>query len=280
MVLAMSPCRFMSLVEDPLVRYGLLGLLVSMLMVVACASVSSGDTSQKLAAAVDEMSLVVVLFLLHLAVSKLGGDVSEKSRKKKTALEDRDGTDPAPDEADGLSSQEAREQAIGKITTKIRAAVKIGDMQAAEALMQGMCEIGGQPGKLRRPCWSVAFGEIVNGYIHGGNAKKAGEWLDAFADGAPAIRPSTACVNSVITAFCDSGDISSAEEWLTKMPRAGIRVDEDTFSALIQGCLRTGDVPRSIHWLREMRRANLRPRTELSQLVLQACAGGCTSAAK
>jgi len=270
MMPAMSSCRFMSLMEVRFVRYGLLGLLMSMLVAAACASVSGGDAGQKVMTALEEMSLVLVLLLLHLTVFKLRGDDPQKTQKEKIVSEDSDSTASPPDEADE-EDLEARQEAIGKITTKIRAAVKVGDMLAAETLMQSMRETGGRPGVLRRACWSVAFGEIVNGYVRRGDAKKAGEWLDAFAACAPTIRPSTACTNTVITTFCASGDIASAEVLIAKMQQVGIRMDQETFSPLIRGCVAAGDVPRGIHWLREMRKANMRPSVELNQLVLQAC---------
>jgi len=272
MMPAMSSCRFVSFMEHPLARYGFLGLLVSMSVVAACASVSDGGAGQKVATALEEMSVVMVLLLLHLTYSKLRGDDPAKAQKNKIASADCDGTVSAPDKVDEPNSVEARQQAIGKITTKIRAAVKAGNMLSAETLMQSMREVGGQPGQLRRACWSVAFGEIVNGYVHLGNAEKAGEWLDAFAACAPTIRPSSACANSVITALCASGDVASAEAWLAKMPRVGIRVGEETFSALIHGCMGAGEVQSSIRWLRGMRKANFRPSAELNQLVLKACA--------
>lgn len=274
MTFTMSSCRIASLTESPLVRHSVLGLLVSMMVVVAGVSVSGGDAGQKVATALEEMSLVVGLLLLHLAISKFRGDKTPKSpKKKKVVSEDVDGATPtAGDAAEEVpGDDEGRQVAIGKITTKIRAAVKAGDMAAAEALMESMREVGGQPGRLRRACWSVAFGEIVNGYVRDGNGAKAGEWLGHFAACAPTIRPSTACANAVITTICASGDAASAEAWVQKMPQVGIRVDEETFSNLIHGCVRVGDVSRGIHWLREMRKAGLRPSAELNKLVLQAC---------
>ncbi|CAK0887712.1 unnamed protein product [Prorocentrum cordatum] len=276
---SMSSCRLASLMDGHLIRYGLLGLLVSALAAATCGAVLGGDASQKLATALEEMSVVLALLTVHLVVSKLRGGEPQKAQKKAKkkkdadAPEDRDGAVPAALEG-AAADQEACQQAIGKLTTQIRAAVKMGDMLAAEGLMQEMREVGGTPGYLRRPCWSVAFGEIVSGYVRGGDAPKASEWLDAFAACAPLIRPSTACANSVIGALCASGDIASAEAWVSKMPQSGVRLDEDTFSSLIHGCVRAGDVPRGIHWLREMRRANLRPGAELNKFVLQACSEG------
>lgn len=278
----MSACRFTSLTGGHLIRHGLLGLLVSALAVATCVAVLGGDASQKLATALEEMSVVLALLMLHLVVSKLRGDDSQKAQKKAkkkkeaAASEDADASEgrgcAAPTAADDAASdQEVRQQAIGKLTTQIRAAVKMGDMLAAEDLMQEMREVGGTPGHLRRGCWSVAFGEIVNGYVRGGDGPKAGEWLAAFAACAPLIRPSTACANSVINTFCASSDIAAAEAWVAKMPEAGIRLDDDTFSTLIHGCVRAGDVSRGIHWLREMRKAGLRPSAELNKFVLLAC---------
>jgi len=282
MMFTMSSCRFASLTESPLVRHSALGLLASVLVVAACVSVSGGDAGQKVATALEEMSLVVVLLLLHLAVSKFRGDKTPKAQKKKKVVsEEVDGTSPPASEAEAPpSDDEARQAAIGKITTKIRAAVKAGDMEAAEAHMENMREVGGPPGRLRRACWSVAFGEIVNGYVRDGAAAKASEWLGHFAACAPTIRPSTACANAVITTICASGDLASAEAWISKMPQTGIRVDEETFSNLINGCVRAGDVSRGIHWLREMRKAGLRPSAELNKLVLQACSDNRQGAAE
>jgi len=279
---AMSSCRFPSLTDGHLIRHGLLGLLVASLVVATCVAVLGGDASQKFATALEEMSVVLALLLLHLVVSKLRGDDSQKAqkkakKKKDAAAPEKDCGAAAPEgaAADGAAGpraeQEARQQAIGKLTTQIRAAVKVGDMPVAEGLMRELREVGGTPGHLRRGCWSVAFGEIVNGYVRDGDAPKAGEWLAAFAACAPLIRPSTACANSVISAFCAGGDTASAEAWVARMLQAGIKLDDDTFSTLIHGCVRAGDVPRGIYWLREMRKAGLRPGAELNKFVLQAC---------
>jgi len=277
--------RFTPFVSGPVVRYGLLALLVSALLIAACLSASGEDAGQKLAAALEETWLVAALLVVHLVVSRLRGDAPPKPqlKTKGAALEGRggeaDGAAPARGEAEargGLSGDdELRAQAVGKLTTRVRAQVKAGDMPGAEESVRAMREVGGAPGRLRRPCWAVAFGEVVNGYVRVGNAAKANEWLGEFAACVPAIRPSTACVNSVISALCASGDTASAEAWIAKMPEIGIRVGEDTFSSLISGCARAGDVPRGIRWLREMRKANLRPSAELNSLMVQACAGDC-----
>jgi len=220
-----------------LARYGLLALLVSALLTAACLS-ASGEGA-KVAAALEETWVVVALLIIHLVVSRLRGDSPPKPQKKKgAALEERGGearaAAPAHGEAQGgglSGDDDLRAQAIGRLTTRVRARVKVGDMPGAEESMQEMREVGGEPGRLRRPCWAVAFGEVVNGFISGGDAAKASEWLGEFAACAPAIRPSTACVNSVITALCANGDTASAEAWVEKMPEIGIRVGEDTFSS-------------------------------------------------
>jgi len=285
MMPAVLSSRFTSFVSVPVARYGLLGLLVCAVLLAACLSASGGDAGQKVAAALEETWVVLALLLAHLAVSGLRGGVPRKPQQRpKKGVATEEG--PAPAAARGGCAAEARcgddelrAQAVGKLTTRIRAAVKAGDMPGAEALMQEMQEIGGPPGRLRRPCWAVAFGELVNGHVRDGNAAKADEWLSAFADCVPSIRPSTACVNSVIGALCAGGDAASAEAWVQKMPEIGIRVGEDTYSELIGGCVRAGDVPRGILWFREMRRANVRPSAELNRLMLQACADDCRGAA-
>jgi len=283
MVPTMSACRVASFVSGPVIRCALLGLLVSALLTAACLSASGGDAGQKVAAALEETWLVVALLIVHLVVSRLRGDAPPKPRKKKAgaALEER-GCEaafaPAPGGAacgDSSGDDALRAQAIGKLTTRVRSQVKAGDMAGAEESMREMREVGGAPGHLRRPCWAVAFGEVVSGYVREGSAAKASEWLGEFAACVPAIRPSTACVNSVIGALCASGDAASAEAWVERMPEIGIRVGEDTFSSLISGCVRAGDVPRGIRWLREMRKAKLRPSAELNSLMVQACAGDC-----
>jgi len=290
MMLAMSSCRFTPFVSGPAVRYCMPALLMSALLTAACLCAPGEDAGQRAAAALEETWLVVALLVAHLVVSRLRGDAPPKPQRKRkgAALEvcggeaaaapARGGAE-ARGEAEvrgGLSGDdELRAQAIGKLTTRVRAQVKAGDMPGAEESMQEMREVGGAPGRLRRPCWAVAFGEVVNGYVRGGNAAKANEWLGEFAACVPAIRPSTACVDSVIGALCASGDTASAEAWVAKMPEIGIRVGEETFSSLISGCVRAGDVPRGILWLREMRRAKLRPSAELNSLMLQACAEDC-----
>lgn len=253
-------------------RAGVTALAVMGVATAAFALTSAGDAGQKVATAMEEMSLVMVLLLLHMIVSKYRGEEDTKRSSKKKIVDEGDASSGAPEAEPQCDDDEACQQAIGKITTKIRAAVKSGDMKAAEALMRHMQEVGGAPGQHRRACWSVAFGEIVNGFVRDGNATRAGKWLDEFAACAPIIRPSTACVNSVITALCVAGLVEDAEAWLVKMPQAGVRVDEDTFNAIINGSVRAGRVPRAIHWLREMRKANMRPNAELNKLVLQACA--------
>lgn len=277
----MSSCFPQSVDGSAAIRYSAAAVLVSVAVMVAFACAAGTDAGQKVATALEEMSLVMALLLLHLTVSKIRGSGAKKTSKTKVS-DDCDAyatDDAAQTEQQGQSENEAfRQQAIGKITTKIRAAVKMGDMPAAEALMRHMQDIGGAPGYLRRACWSVAFGEIVNGYVRNGDAKNAGKWLDSFAACAPVIRPSSACANSVIATLCSARDFSQAEEWLARMPRVGIRVDAETYSALVNGCVRAGEVARGIHWLREMRKANLRPSAELNKLVLQACAEGRGSA--
>jgi len=284
MMLTMSSCRFTSFVSGPVVRYGTLALLISALLTAACLCASGQDAGQKVAAALEETWLVVALLIVHLVVSRLRGDAPPRAQKKKkgAAPEERGGAAgaaPARGGAEALGGlsgdDELRAQAIGKLTTRVRAQVKVGDMAGAEESMQEMREVGGAPGRLRRPCWAVAFGEVVNGYVRVGNAAKANEWLGEFTACVPAIRPSTACVDSVIGALCASGDTASAEAWVAKMPGIGIRVGEDTFSSLISGCVRAGDVPRGIRWLREMRKAKLRPSAELNSLMVQACADDC-----
>jgi len=275
---AMSSSRLAPFVSGSVVRHGLLGLLVCAVLAAAFLSVSDGDAGRKVAAALEETWVVLALLLAHLAVSRLRDGAPQRSQKPKkgVALEEHGGEAAA--RGPGVGDGELRAQAVGKLTTKIRAAVKFGDMPGAEELMQEMREVGGPPGRLRRPCWAVAFGEVVNGYVRFGNAAKADEWLCAFAACAPAIRPSTACVNSVIGALCAGGDLASAEAWIRKMPEIGIRVAEDTYSELIGGCVRAGDMPRGISWFREMRKANLRPGPELNRLMLQACADDCRGA--
>ncbi|CAK0856117.1 unnamed protein product [Prorocentrum cordatum] len=280
----MSACRVASFVSGPVIRCALLGLLVAALLTAACLSASGGDAGQKVAAALEETWLVVALLVVHLVVSRLRGDAPPKPHQKKAgaALEER-GCEaafaPAPGGAAARGAPSGddalRAQAIGKLTTRVRTRVQAGDMLGAEESMRELREVGGAPGRLRRPCWAVAFGEVVSGYVREGSAAKASEWLGEFAACVPAIRPSTACVNSVIVALCASGDAASAEAWVERMPEIGIRVGEDTFSSLISGCLRAGDVPRGIRWLREMRKAKLRPSAELNSLMVQACAGDC-----
>jgi pentatricopeptide repeat protein len=253
---------------------GLLILLPTTAVTVAFMFLSSSeDAGQKVATALEEMSLVMALLLVHLAVSKYRGEGSQKILKKKT-VDDSEADSGTTDDAAESPDIEQRQQAVGKLTTKIRAAVKMGDLQGAEALMRHMHEIGGPPGHYRRACWSVAFGEIVNGFVRDGDAAKACKWLDTFAACAPIIRPSTACVNSVVRCCCNKSLVSEAEAWLARMPTVGIRVDEETYSILINGCVCSGEVSRGIHWLREMRKANMRPSPELNKLVLQACADG------
>jgi len=272
MVPTASSCRFTSLASRPVARYGLLGLLASVLLTAACFAASSESAGQTVVAALEETWVVLALLIVHLVVSRLRGDAPPKPHKKTkgAALEG-----PPPREAGARGDlDELRAQAVGKLTTRVRAQVKAGDVAGAERSMQEMCEVCGEPGRLRRACWAVAFGEVVSGHIRGGDAAKADEWLGKFAACAPAIRPSTACVNSVIGALCASGDAASAEAWIAKMPEIGIRVDEESFSVLIGGCVRAGDVPRGVRWLREMRKAKLRPSAELSSLMVQACAEG------
>lgn len=283
MMSAMSSCFPKSLEGRAIISYSLVAVLVSVAVIAACVRTVGGDAGQKVATALEEMSLVMALLLLHLVVSKLRGGSAQNTFKKKVSEDcDAAATDDAQRaEQRGESEDEAyRQQAIGKITTKIRAAVKMGDMPAAEALMRHMQDIGGPPGHLRRACWSVAFGEIVNGYVRGCDPESAGNWLDSFAACAPVIRPSTACVNSVIAAFCSARNFSQAEAWLARMPHVGIRIDAETYSVLIDGCVRAGELARGIRLLREMRKANLRPSAELNKMVLQACAHGRTAAEK
>jgi len=267
---------FAPLAAVPAARYGLLAALVCAVLCAACLSASGGGAGQKVAAALEETWVVLALLIAHLAVSRLHGGGADKRRPQQGP---KKGAPAAAEVGQGPSDDELRAEAVGKLTTRIRAAVKAGDMPGAEALMQKMREVGGPPGRQRRPCWAVAFGELVGGHVRGGSAAKADEWLGAFADCVPTIRPSTACVNSVIGALCAGGDVASAEAWVQKMPEIGIRVGEDTYSEIIGGCVRAGDMPRAISWFREMRRANVRPSAELNRLMLQACAADCRGGA-
>ncbi|CAK0797494.1 unnamed protein product [Prorocentrum cordatum] len=270
---AALPPSLTPLAAAPAARYGLLAVLVCAALCTACLSASGGGAGQKVAAALEETWVVLALLIAHLVVSRLHGGGAEK---KKAQQGPKKG---APAAAEGPSDDEVRAEAVGKLTTRIRAAVKARDMPGAEALMQEMREVGGPPGRQRRPCWAVAFGELVGGYVRDGSAAKANEWLGAFADCVPTIRPSTACVNSVIGALCAGGDVAAAEAWVQKMPEIGIRLGEDTYSEIVGGCVRAGDMPRAVSWFREMRRANVRPSAELNRLMLQACAADCRGGA-
>jgi len=269
-------------------RYGLLALIVMALVTTAFFSAADGDAGQKVAVALEEMSLVMVLLLLHLIVSRFHGDGADKKlTAKKLATDDFD-QGPADDSASmqgqaeepNQASEEWQEREIGLLTTKIRGAVRLGDMKSAEAIMEHMQEIGGQPGRLRRACWAVSFGEIVSGFVRAGDAESAGRWLDAFASCAPLIRPSTVCVNSVISAFGAKGDLAQAEDWLARMPLIGVKVDEETYTVIIEACVSAGDIQRAIYWLREMRKSNMRPGAEIQKLVLQKVTSCDTASAK
>mmetsp|Transcript_71599 Transcript_71599/g.186638 ORF Transcript_71599/g.186638 Transcript_71599/m.186638 type:complete len:517 (+) Transcript_71599:131-1681(+) len=270
-----------------------LAAVLLVLLATSLAYVTDGDAGQKVATALEEMSLIMVLLLAHLMVSKYyGDDTSKKTKKKKFPCEDSSDVEPeregagAPAEEneereaavrwgpDPAGSEELQSQEVGRLTTQIRAAVRLGDVAEAESLMSEMQDMGTRPGHLRRACWAVAYGELISGFVRIGNTEKAAQWLAAFAGAAPLVRPSTACVNSVIGALAAAGARDEAEAWVARMPLIGVRVDEETFSVLIGACAREGDAERAIHWLKEMRRSNLKPGAELHKLVLQSSGDG------
>lgn len=257
-----------------------LAAVVLVVLATSLVYVTEGDAGQKVATALEEMSLIMVLLLAHLMVSKYYGEGTSKKTKKKLPSEDSDVEPDADSPAaereaavrwgpDPAGSEEFQSQEVGRLTTKIRAAVRSGDMAEAESLMSDMQDMGTKPGHLRRACWAVAYGELISGFVRIGDTRKAAGWLDAFAGAAPLIRPSTVCVNSVIGALAAAGDRSEAEAWVSRMPLIGVRVDEETYSTLIGACARAGDADRAIHWLKEMRRSNFKPGAELHKLVLQ-----------
>lgn len=262
-----------------------LAAVVLVVLATSLVYVTEGDAGQKVATALEEMSLIMVLLLAHLMVSKYYGEGTSKKTKKMLPSEDSD-VEPDADSLaaereadvrwgpDPAGSEEFQSQEVGRLTTKIRAAVRLGDMTEAESLMNEMQDMGIKPGHLRRACWAVAYGELIGGFVRIGDAGKAAEWLDAFAGAAPLIRPSTVCVNSVISALADAGARSEAEAWVARMPLIGVRVDEETYSTLIGASTRAGDADRAIHWLKEMRRSNLKPGAELHKLVLQSVGDG------
>jgi len=259
-----------------------LAAVVLVMLATSLLYVTDGDAGQKVATALEEMSLILVLLLGHLMVSKYYGEDTGKKAKKKLPSEDSEvelDVDPPDAEREAQAairwgpdpegSEEFQSQEVGRLTTKIRAATRAGNVAEAESLMNEMQDMDTKPGHLRRACWAVAYGEIVSGFVSKGDARKAAEWLDAFAGAAPLIRPSTLCVNSVIAALAASGARAEAEAWVARMPLIGVRVDEETFSTLIGACARAGDADRAIHWLKEMRRSNFKPGAELHKLVLQ-----------
>jgi len=257
-----------------------LAAVVLVVLATSLVYVTDGDAGLKVATALEEMSLIMVLLLAHLMVSKYYGEGTSKKTKTKLPSEDSDvepdADSPAAENEAAVrwgpapeGSEEFQSQEVGRLTTKIRAAVRLGDMTEAESAMNDMQDMGTKPGHLRRACWAVAYGELISGFIRIGDTRKAAGWLDAFAGAAPLIRPSTACVNSVIGALAAAGARSEAEVWVARMPEIGVRVDEETYSTLIGACARAGDADRAIHWLKEMRRSNFRPGAEFHKLVLQ-----------
>lgn len=273
-------------------QYCLLALIVACLALSAFFASSEGDASEKVATALEEMSLVMALLVIHLFASRLfGGHPDTKPAKKiQDAHEGPEGAaeaeGPAAEgtaiESGGEPSlEEFQQREVGALTTKIRAAVRVGDMAGAEALMERMQETCGRPGVLRRACWAVSYGELVSGFVKRRDPDSAGRWLDVFAAAAPAIRPSTVCCNSVIAAFGAKGNAAGAEACVVRMASVGVRIDEETYSEVIGACIAAGDTQRAARWLREMRFSGLRPGAELHKLVLQACAndsrGGAAS---
>lgn len=257
--------------------------IVASLMVLLFVA-SEGNMGEKVASALEEMSLVIALMVIHLCASRIFGKSSKATSSPKKAAawdepehvsDSRGRADMREGEQTELNEEEEFQQReIGTITTKIRAAVRAGDMAGAEDLMKKMQDTCGRPGALRRACWAVSFGELVSGFVRCDDAQSAGRWLGLFADASPTIRPSTACCNSVIAAFAKHGNVEQAEAIMARMATVGVKIDEETYTGVINACVAVGETQRAARRLRDMRAAGLRPGLGLHRLVLQACADG------
>ncbi|CAE7279844.1 PPR4 [Symbiodinium sp. CCMP2456] len=198
-------------------------------------------------AAVEELTVVVVLLALELGLSRRQDSTTKKSK-------------PCPGE------RRVYEDVTG-LAGRLQAAAKAGDTDAAEALMERILGEGTKPSL-------VCYGALISAFAKAGDVKRAEYWLEAL-EASGVGSPNGICLNMLISACAKANAVDRAEYWLVKMPSLGLSPDVMSYNAVIDACARTGDVVRAERWLEKMKASGTTPNVVSYSSVLHACARSC-----
>lgn len=247
---------------------GVLVLGVAAGVVSAMLSSSGQETA---AAAFEEMSIVAILALFFLIATEIWSCGKKPPKQERVLL-----AEPTAEEKGEAATAPATEEQhmataneIGILSMKVRAFVETGELSAAEEAMERLQERGGQPGHVQKVCWTLSYSELIHAFARQGDAKKAEEWLDTFARAAPAIRPTTSCVNAVLGAVASqgAGAAARADALLARMVAVGVQPDEASYAPVLEACSREEDVHRAMRCRRAMRLAGLQTKSECYRML-------------
>jgi len=240
-----------------------LGLPTSWLVLAAALAVifSVASAWLPITGAIEEFSIVGVLLLLELLRSR-----SSFSRvaKKKMMLASVDDAQNDHRGMDSCSSSCEGNEAGNHYVGELQAAVKSGNLAAAEAIMNRMEQDGIKPSV-------VCYGTLISVCAKIGDVAGAEHWLEALIACGIGM-PNAICVNITISACAKSGNVAKAEEWFARMQELGVQADVMSFNAVIDACARVSDYDRAEMWLNKMSKAGIPPNVVSYSSVLHACA--------